>query len=164
MGRRALVAAVAAGSVSWFVLVVLSPRLPPVLAAAVYAVGALICHQRPERSFHWDGAQFAVCARCTGIYLGACVTAVLAFVPPRRYARQVVELRWLREGLVAAALPTAVTVLAEWAGWWQPSANVRAATGVALGAAAGLVVAAALHYGECLPRAAAGPRPPYTPI
>ena len=65
---RVLVAAVAAGSVSWFVLVVLSPHLSPALAAAVYAVGALICHQRPERSFHWDGAQLAVCARCTGIY------------------------------------------------------------------------------------------------
>ena len=154
----------AAGAVSWFTLVVLSPRLPPVLAATVYAVGALICHQRPERSFHWEGAQLAVCARCTGIYLGACVTAILVFVPPRRYARQVVEARRLRHWLVAAALPTAITVLAEWAGWWQPSANVRAATGVVLGAAAGVVVAAALHYGECLPRAAAGPRPPLTPI
>jgi uncharacterized membrane protein len=163
MSARGLVAAVAAGSVIWFALVVLSPHLPPVLAAAVYAAGALICHQRPERSFHWDGVQLAVCARCTGIYLGACVTALLAFVPPRRYARQVVERR-LRGWLIAAAMPTAITVFAEWAGWWQPSANVRAVTGVVLGAAAGLVVAAALHYGECLPRAAAAPRPPPTRI
>jgi uncharacterized membrane protein len=130
--------------VSWFALVVLAPELPAALGAAVYAIGALVCHQRPERSFHWSGAQLAVCARCTGIYLGACVTAVLVFLPPRRYAVLVRDVRRLRAWTVAAAAPTAVTVAAEWAGWWQPSAFVRAATGVMLGALAGLVVAAAL--------------------
>jgi len=156
--------ALAAGSVAWFGLVVLAPQLPPALSAAAYALGALVCHQRPERSFHWDGAQLAVCARCTGIYLGACVTAVLAFVPPRRYARLVVDAHGLRRWGVVAALPTLVTVGAEWAGWWQPSATTRALAGIVLGGAAGLVVAAALHYNECLPRAAAAPRPPQTLI
>jgi uncharacterized membrane protein len=155
--------ALAAGSVAWFALIVLAPRLPPVLGAVVYAFGALVCHQRPERSFHWDGAQLAVCARCTGIYLGACVTAVLDFVPPRRYVRQVADARGLKRWGVAAALPTLVTVGAEWAGWWQPSATTRALAGIVIGGAAGLVVAAALHYNECLPRAAA-PRPPQTRI
>lgn len=28
------------------------------------------CHQLPERSFHWHGYQFPICARCTGIFLG----------------------------------------------------------------------------------------------
>src|SRR6476469_9730789 len=36
------------------------------LSAAVYYSGSLICHQRPERSFWFWGAQFPVCARCTG--------------------------------------------------------------------------------------------------
>lgn len=31
------------------------------------------CHQLPERSFHWKGRQFPVCARCTGVYLGEMV-------------------------------------------------------------------------------------------
>jgi uncharacterized membrane protein len=30
-----------------------------------------LCHQAPERSYYWDGVQFAVCHRCTGIYAGA---------------------------------------------------------------------------------------------
>ena len=39
-------------------------------AAAMYVAGSLICHQRPERSFHLDGAQLPVCARCSGLYAG----------------------------------------------------------------------------------------------
>ena len=144
MRVRVLVAALAAVSVAWAALVVFAPHLPPALAAAVYAFGALVCHQRPERSFHWDGAQLAVCARCTGIYLGACVTAVLAFAPPRLYGPDAIPARHLPTWLAVAAFPTAVTVACEWAGWWHPSAQVRAATGLVLGVAAAFVVAAAL--------------------
>jgi uncharacterized membrane protein len=28
------------------------------------------CHQMPERSFHFKGKQFPICARCTGVFLG----------------------------------------------------------------------------------------------
>src|ERR1044072_7313244 len=65
----------------------LAPVLPSPLAAAVYAAGGFICHQIPDRSFHWHGAQLAVCARCTGIYVGACASAFLAPLPPSVYAR-----------------------------------------------------------------------------
>src|ERR1044072_9298952 len=57
--------ALAPAAVAWFALAVLAPVLPAALAAAVYTVGSLICHQMPDRSFHWPGAQLAVCARCT---------------------------------------------------------------------------------------------------
>jgi uncharacterized membrane protein len=30
----------------------------------------VFCHRKPERSFHWQGKQFPVCSRCTGINLG----------------------------------------------------------------------------------------------
>lgn len=42
---------------------------------------AFMCHQKPERSFHFKGKQFPLCARCTGILIGyflgisiACIT------------------------------------------------------------------------------------------
>ena len=40
-------------------------------ALGVYAIGHVVCHQLPARSFHLWGAQLPVCARCTGIYAGA---------------------------------------------------------------------------------------------
>lgn len=38
------------------------------------------CHQMPERSFFIKGYQFPVCARCTGVYLGALLSIALFFV------------------------------------------------------------------------------------
>ena len=141
---RFAVIAVAVGAVSWFALVVLAPDLPPALAAAVYAAGSLVCHQLPERSFHWHGAQLAVCARCTGIYLGACSAAVLAPLPPSTYAPWAASRARAGKLLAAAVAPMAATVAAEWTGLWQPSPIVRAGTGVLLGIAAAIVVVSAL--------------------
>ena len=134
----------ACGAVTWFALVTLAPVLPTVLAAVVYAAGGIVCHQMPDRSFHWHGAQLAVCARCTGIYLGACSAVVLAPIPPASYAGVAgsrARMTWL---LAAAALPMVLSVAVEWAGLWQPSAIMRAGTGVLLGIAGAIVVAAAL--------------------
>src|SRR6478672_3572793 len=46
--------------------------------AAVYEVGSFLCHQLPERSFHFRGAQLPVCARCIGLYVGAAAAALAA--------------------------------------------------------------------------------------
>ena len=35
------------------------------------------CHQLEERSFHFKGYQFPVCARCTGVFLGEIIAIVL---------------------------------------------------------------------------------------
>ena len=35
------------------------------------------CHQMEERSFHFKGYQFPVCARCTGVFLGEIIAIVL---------------------------------------------------------------------------------------
>jgi uncharacterized membrane protein len=151
MGGTVIVVALAVGAVAWFLLVTFAPELPPALAAIVYAAGGLVCHQLPERSFHWHGAQLAVCARCTGIYLGACSAAVLAPLPPSTYAYWTASRRragWL---LATAALPTVATVMAEWGGWWSPSSVVRAGTGVLLGVAGAVLVVAALGAAERRP-------------
>lgn len=42
------------------------------------------CHCRPDRSFHFRGKQFPICARCTGLGLGFLAAAVSLwfFRPP----------------------------------------------------------------------------------
>ena len=45
-------------------------------ALSIYAIGHVVCHQLPARSFHLWMTSLPVCARCTGIYLGAAVTAM----------------------------------------------------------------------------------------
>ena len=54
----------AIGLLLWVVLLFAAPGV-------LFPLGHFICHQRPERSFFIGGQQLPVCARCTGLYLGA---------------------------------------------------------------------------------------------
>jgi uncharacterized membrane protein len=47
-------------------------------ASTIYKTFSFLCHQLPDRSFHLAGHQFAVCSRCTGLYVGFALT-VLAY-------------------------------------------------------------------------------------
>lgn len=38
-----------------------------------FAVGSTVCHQIPSHSFHRGETQFALCARCAGLYLGSII-------------------------------------------------------------------------------------------
>jgi len=35
-----------------------------------YKIEFVTCHRLPKRSFFYNGKQFPICARCTGIYIG----------------------------------------------------------------------------------------------
>jgi len=109
-------------------------RTAGVVAAVPYAIGAVICHQLPARSFHLGTQPLPVCARCTGLYVGAAIAAVLAAIgtaAPVRRARAVLAL---------AALPTIVTLAYEWSTADAPSNITRAVTALPLGAAIAFVV------------------------
>jgi len=162
--RRAFVAA----SIAWAVLLPLAPfaasQPAPApfwygLAFAVYGAGRFICHQLPERSFHSWSAQWPVCARCTGIYAGAAVTAIVATVrlrtaplTPDTACVHLINPRRARALLAAAALPAAVTLVYEWTTGDVPSNAIRALTGAPLGAAVAFIVVGALRV-----QRAAGP-------
>ena len=89
-------------------------------SAGTYLVGSLICHQRPDRSFRPWGVQMPVCARCAGLYLGAAVGALLAWVrrPAGRGTARTAS-RALRMMVLAAAVPTGATWLGP--GWVRRS-------------------------------------------
>ncbi|MGQ0734089.1 MAG: DUF2085 domain-containing protein [Acidobacteriota bacterium] len=120
------------------------------ISAAMYVAGSLVCHQRPERSFHVDGLVLPVCARCLGLYAGGLLgIAGWAGVSglgrrPARRACAIVASGPPRSALVVAALPTLVTVVTAWLGWWDPANLLRASTAIPLGAVAGALVSAVL--------------------
>lgn len=98
-------------------------------AFAVYLLGSLVCHQKPERSFHLWAAQLPVCARCTGIYVGAAMAVLGVMVAqPFRAARADA-----RVVLFACVIPTIATLAFEWTTGVMPSNAIRFAAGLPLG-------------------------------
>jgi uncharacterized membrane protein len=60
---------------------------PPGLFGKADAIGYAVCHRIDERSLHVFGQQFALCARCSGMYLGAMLGLIFqAFTARRRGA------------------------------------------------------------------------------
>jgi hypothetical protein len=150
--ERTLGLALCTTAVTWAVLVIASPWLasaPPregglaYLSASMYWLGALVCHQRPDRSFHVGSVQWPVCARCTGLYLSAALGIVFAW---RRHRCAPLPFAAWRGRLMWAALPTAATLAVE---WWDPALTpglVRAVAAVPLGAAAGVLLAESSEF------------------
>jgi len=126
-----------------------APAVPAVVqmgAALPYAIGAVICHQQPARSFTLWSHQLPVCARCTGVYGGAAVLVLMASfrrAKPLRHTSTLTAVG-LQKILILAALPTAATLVYEWSTGITPSNPLRAFTGVVLGAAIAWVILAAL--------------------
>lgn len=130
---------------SWVAALVAAPLVAgawPLAAGLVYALGALICHQQPDRSFFAGGVQLPVCARCFGLYAGAALGAMgwwgwrLARASQARVPAPGPRL------VALAAVPTGVTVASALTGLGDPSNVWRALLAVPLGAAAGAVVGA----------------------
>lgn len=137
----------------WMALLVAAPwvsghgvggRPALVASAGVYVTGSLVCHQRPERSFSLWGVQMPVCARCAGLYLGGAFGVLIAGARRRRGvdAGRARLARWI---VLATAVPTGITVIGEWAGWFAPAGEWRALTGVPLGAAVTWVASLAIR-------------------
>ena len=99
------------------------------VAAGIYHAFSPFCHQRADRSFFIAGYQFAVCARCTGVYAGFALTLLLypfirslksTIMPPRIV-------------LVLAALPLAIDFSVTFFGFWENTHTSRLLTGALLG-------------------------------
>ena len=129
----------------------LSSRL---LAGMVYATGAVLCHQRPERSFAWGGHSWPVFARCTGIYAGAAGASLLiAGMNLRRRrtaacrargaavtAGATTDVRRTRIVVLLALAPSLLTLAWEWRTGTAPSNVLRALAGLPIGVVVAWVV------------------------
>ena len=118
---------------------------PPGFWNKLMAVGSAVCHQDPAHSFLVYGRQMPLCARCTGMYLGALLSLAFHFqkgklgsLPPRK---MVIPL-----GLLFLAF--AVDGLNSWAaslgtGWnfYETTNLTRLVTGTGAGLVIGTVLA-----------------------
>lgn len=93
--------------------------------------GSKTCHQADDRSFHIGIRKFPVCARCTGIYVGALVSIVLSF--------------WQQSPILFAAmlLPMILDGTIQYLTKYRSTNSKRFVTGVVFGyGAVGLVASA----------------------
>ena len=105
----------------------------PLASGVVYVVGSVICHQRSERSFHTDGHQWPVCARCAALYLSAPFGALFAW-------RRRLNAASAATVLAVTAIPTVVTLAVEWVGLSALSNVIRAVSALPAGAAIAFVL------------------------
>lgn len=136
--RRPLImwSLVVAGSVAVMALIVGAPLAlkagHPVLGQMMYRAFSYVCHQIPERSFFIAEHQFAVCARCTGLYAGFTLATIV--YPLIRSLRQIEAPP--RKWLFLAAAPLAIDFTVGYLGIWDNTHFSRFATGVLLGSVA----------------------------
>ena len=135
--RRPLVlwSIVAVGSIAVVAMIVGAPLAQTSghnsLALAIYGAFSHFCHQIPERSFFVAGHQFAVCARCTGLYAGIMV-ATVCYPLIRSLGRTDTP---QRRGLFVAAAPLAIDFGLTFFGLWENTHLSRFSTGALLGGA-----------------------------
>ena len=104
----------------------------PEFAAAIYKAFSFVCHQIPARSFHLAGHQFAVCSRCTGLYTGFAVAA-LVYPLARPLQRTDTPSRiWL----ILATLPLVIDFGLGYFSIWQNTHLSRFLTGALLSSVA----------------------------
>jgi uncharacterized membrane protein len=139
---RAGASILTAGIVLWVAAILLAPRaigsggrLLSTGAAAIYAAGHFVCHQRPDRCFIIDGRPMPVCARCAGLYAAAAAAAPLALLFGATFSSS-----RARRLLLVAAIPTVLTWAAEYAGLARFSNAVRFSAALPLGCAAAWLV------------------------
>ncbi len=108
-------------------------------------IGSAVCHQDPTHSFFIAGLQMPLCARCTGMYLGALLSFLFHFLQgrngrfPPRYVLIVLGLFFL-----AFAMDSLNSLAASLGKVWniyQTTNLTRLATGMGAGIVIGAVLA-----------------------
>lgn len=102
------------------------------LASAIYSTFSFVCHQIPERSFHLAGHKFAVCSRCTGLYSGLAVAALVYPLVRSLKRTDTPRIFWL----FLAAMPLAIDFSLGYFNIWHNNHLSRFMTGALLSSAA----------------------------
>ena len=140
---------------AWLLLVLVSPFLVPAgqladlsgaalrmdnsekieginpIAWLIYSAGDANCHQIRERSFFLNDNQMPFCSRDVGLFLGAFVGCLAAFV-------LFLRLKW--QCVVLSILPLAIDVAAQELTDYESTNEIRLITGIVAGAACAIFI------------------------
>jgi uncharacterized membrane protein len=101
----------------------------PGAASLLYLAFSPVCHQEPARSFSVFGQSWAICHRCSGIYLGTLCGAALAFGASRITSSVLRRRLWVAAG----TLPLFLDALLPRVGVWVNTPASRFITGTLFG-------------------------------
>ena len=104
----------------------------PAFASSIYKAFSFVCHQIPERSFHLAGHQFGVCSRCTGLYAGFAVAALIYPLARSLQRTDTPSPIWL----ILATLPLVIDFALGYFSIWQNTHLSRFLTGALLSSVA----------------------------
>lgn len=102
----------------------------------IYTFFSYLCHQMPERSFHFENHAFAVCSRCFGVYFG--LLSGFIIYPIFRAVNETEPLS--RIWLVLAVVPIGIDWSLSVFGIWENTHWSRFVTGMILGAACAVFI------------------------
>jgi uncharacterized membrane protein len=108
----------------------------PVPAAVFYLSFSTVCHQIPERCFTLLGYPLAVCQRCSGIYFGLWIGALLYPAIPEIIRCRVIRRSWVLGAIIFLALDAGLALM----GLWTNTPLTRFASGMVFGASSSILL------------------------
>ncbi len=150
---------IARGWRSWLVFIIALAIIgafifsPPLnLLEKTRLIGYAVCHQIPSRSFHANGQQLPLCARCSGTFLGGLTGFVVLTLLGRRRANSLpsVPILVVLVGFIAAlgidGVNSYLTFFPNMPHLYEPQNWLRLTTGMANGIALSIIVYPVLNY------------------
>jgi uncharacterized membrane protein len=98
-----------------------------------------VCHQDVSKSFTCNNIPFLVCARCTGIYFGAIISAVVILLLN-------IKLKFKTKYLYLLSIPMLLDVLFYSTGIYPYNKFIASSTGFLFGSSIFLYILSALEY------------------
>lgn len=123
---------------------------PPGILGKADAIGYAVCHRIDVRSFHIGNIQLPLCARCSGMYLGAMVGLIYQSVISRRRIgtpswQIIVPTSIFVLLFVVDGLNSFISLFSDGAGLYQPNNSLRLLTGTGMGLAIAVALVPAFN-------------------
>jgi uncharacterized membrane protein len=122
---------------------------PPGLLGKADAVGYAVCHRISVRSFHLGERQLPLCARCSGMYIGAFVGFLLQLFKGRKGGFPPLKILIFLGLLLAAfgvdGVNSYLHLMPNFAGIYEPNNVLRLITGTGVGVGMSILLMPIIH-------------------